>query len=66
MACLRDPVTIGTKDNAFFLPQNGCPIVPIVTPHLSKSQAPREHRAEMPKGGSPEGSGQELVLVPCN
>ena len=20
----------------------------------------------MPKGGSPEGSGQELVLVPCN
>ncbi len=46
MACLRDPVTIGTKDNAFFLPQNGCPIVPIVTPHLSKSQAPREHRAE--------------------
>ena len=39
-------MTIGTKDNAFFLSQNGCPIVPIVTPHLSKSQAPREHRAE--------------------
>ena len=26
--------------------KNGCLIVPIVTPHLSKSQAPREHRAE--------------------
>ena len=134
MTCLRDPVTIGTKDNAFFLPKGReerefdnmiiilylyiicfcsltysspilCAKMAVQLSQLSHHTSQRvrhpvsiglrnkiqrklqrifhfhEHKTPvpcaigflwtgfyrvMPKGGSPEGSGQELVLVPCN